>query len=124
MYSSEKLRRYYGLTLFVSPDATRTHLAMLTGDPYYMSRRRIAELAGVCESNLSQVMRGRRGEGRQHEPVKQIHRDTEAAILGVRPEIDPKPGGGGYVPPTGTRRRLQALVAAGYPLSPLSDGMG
>lgn len=120
---SERLRRYYGVSLYVDPAPSRDHLRMLRAAPYYMTMRRIAELAGVYESNLSQIVRGTRGEARGYEPVKSVHYDTETAILSVRPENDPPERGGGRVPPLGARRRLQALAAAGFPLHALSKGM-
>lgn len=123
MYHNEKLRRYYGLSLWVDPAKAREHVAALKSPPYYMTNRRIAQLAGICESNLCQLIRGRRNEGRDYAPVNEIHRATEAAILGVQPEIDPQPGGGGRLSPVGSRRRLQALVALGYPLAVLSQGI-
>jgi hypothetical protein len=124
MYHSEKLRQYYGVTLFTTPDRARKHIRMLKGDPYYMTAKRISQLSGIAESNICWISRGNRGPSRNFEPVGEIHRATEAAILGVKPETAPPKGGGGRVEPVGARRRLQALVAVGWPLHVLSDGMG
>jgi transcriptional regulator with XRE-family HTH domain len=88
-----------------------------------MSNRRIAELSGMTESNLSQIIRGKRGASRGFVPVVEIHRDTEAAILGVRPEKDPPARGGARMSPVGARRRLQALARLGFPLRHLSEGV-
>lgn len=123
-YEDEKFRRYYDFQLLTDPERTVKHLRMLKAAPYYMSNARIAELSGVCQSNICQMLRGRRGEARGYEAVKGVHLDTEAAILAVRPENNPPARGGGHVDPVGTRRRLQALAAAGFPLKYLSEQMG
>lgn len=122
--AERKFRKYHGISMLVSTDRVVDHLRMLKGEPYYMSNARISELAGIAESNLCQILSGQRGRARYYEPVKSVHRDTEAAILEVLPEIDPPARGGGHVPPLGTRRRLQALAAAGFPLNYLAQGMG
>lgn len=124
MLATEATRKYYGVSLWTEPDRARAWLHKLKGAPYFMSNRAIARRAGLCESNLSQIIKGNRGQGREYEPVKSIHRDTEAAILGVQPVINPPKRGGGWVEPTGARRRLQALIAAGFPIKYLSEGMG
>ncbi|WP_432112779.1 helix-turn-helix transcriptional regulator [Streptomyces sp. S1] len=123
MRDSEKLRRYYGFTLFTDRSKAVAHLKKLKGAPYFMSNRRIAELADICESNLSQIYHGRRGASRDYARFSEIHRDTEAAILGVRPEINPPLRGGAHMDPVGARRRLQALIALGFPMRILSEGI-
>ena len=124
MLRTPKSRAYYGVSLLVPVAPTRAHLQVLTGSPYYMSIKQIATRAGVTESNVCQILKGRRGTTRGYETIKSIYRDTEAALMGVEPEINPPKRGGGHVPPLGTVRRFQALVAAGYPLSYLSEGIG
>lgn len=119
---SPALRRVYGVRMWVPSDASREHLQLLKSAPYYMSNARIAEISGLSESNLCQIQRGMRHACRDFEVVDEVHRDTEETILGVKPEIADLPRGmGGHVPPTGARRRLQALVYAGYPMRYLAE---
>lgn len=120
---SESMRRALGISMFVPAGPSRAYLALLKGDPYHMPNARIAALSGLSESNLSQIHSGHRHPGRGRAPVVEVHRDTEAAILGVRPEVRVAQRGGGQVSPVGTRRRLQALAAAGFPLRHLSEQM-
>lgn len=124
MLATEATRKYYGVTLYTTPDRARARLEKLKGAPWFMSNAAIARRAGICESNLAQIISGHRGQARDYEPVQEVHRDTEAAILGVRPEVNPPARGGGRVPPLGVRRRLRALVAAGFPMAYLSTAMG
>lgn len=121
---SPKLRRFYGVTMSTPADPAREHLRKLKGAPYYMSNRRIAELAGVADSTVCQTLRGVRHAARDRRDVAEVRRSTASAILAVAPEINPPARGGGHVNPVGARRRLQALNAAGYPLSFLSAEMG
>lgn len=121
---SAKLRRFYGITMSTPASPAREHIRKLKSAPYYMSNRRIAELAGVADSTVCQTLRGVRHAARDRRDVGEVRRSTEAAILSVVPEINPPARGGGHVNPVGARRRLQALNAAGYPLSFLSAEMG
>lgn len=112
--------------MFVPATPAREHIRKLRAGPYYMSAERIATLAGLSVSGVSQILRGRRTPSRDSAPVEEIHRDTEAAILGVRPEVLPLSTGklGAMVPSLGVRRRLQALLAIGFPMRALSVECG
>lgn len=120
------MRRVLGISMEVSSTPSRDHIRHLRAAPFYMSYPRIADLSGVAASTLSQIVAGRRSDYRQYQPVTRVHRDTEAAILGVKPELEPPEGRRGHVLPTATVRRLQALLALGFPMLFLSQqcGMG
>ncbi len=83
--------------------------------------RRAAELAGVSTGAVSMLVYGRPRAGRQ--PSRHIRAETEQRILAVRaaPELL---GNGALTDATGTRRRLQALVATGYSQSVLAGRLG
>ncbi len=81
--------------------------------------RRAAELAGLDKSIVSSILYGKTGR----EPARQIRAKTEAAILALQPSADlARPGA--KVDATGTQRRIQALVAAGYPLAEIARQLG
>ena len=72
-----------------------------------MQRNHVAELAGVAASVVSKVLATGTGRNR----VRRVRAETARRLLAVqRPAVDA----------TGTRRRLQALVAIGWP-PPLLD---
>ncbi len=117
-----KLRDYYGLKLKVPTDAAVEHLRMLNSEPYYMSYRHIAELAGISKSTITELVRG----SRKGQRVRNVHRDIEAAILGVRPVLGAPPEGfkGGRVPALEARRRVRALCALGFPYRFIGEALG
>jgi hypothetical protein len=81
--------------------------------------RRAAELAGLDKSIVSSILYGKT----EREPARRIRPRTEAAILALQPSADlARPGA--KVAATGTHRRIQALVAAGYPLAEIARQLG
>jgi hypothetical protein len=83
--------------------------------------RTTAELAAVDRKRLQAVLTGRpeRGTG----PQGKVRPALAAAVLAVEPTFDNIPA---HTPvdATGTRRRLQALVAAGWPQCRLGERLG
>lgn len=92
----------------------REHLAFLAQNG--VSLKQAAKLAGVAHSTLGHIVHGRkdRGEG----PRKRIERRVSEAVLALQPGIEAT-ARGRLVDATGTRRRLQALVAVGYSITRL-----
>ena len=79
----------------------------------------IGEVSGVGHTAMEQLIYGRKDSGdgpRKGEPQKRIGREKAEKILAVRPVLRP----GRNVPSVGTRRRLQALIWAGWPVSELA----
>ncbi|MFI6639982.1 hypothetical protein [Streptomyces sp. NPDC050504] len=74
--------------------------------------RRIAVLAGVDYARLQAVLTGRPGRGTP--PQARVRPALAAAVLAVEPGLDVL-GAATVIDATGTRRRLQALVAGGWP---------
>lgn len=72
--------------------------------------RQVAKLVGVNHDTIQHIVTGRCGRG----PNRKVRTETAAAILALQPGIDTARDGA-YIDSTGTRRRLQALIAAGYP---------
>lgn len=81
--------------------------------------KRVAALSGVPHGSLSKLMYGtRRADGTTRAPSQRIKPATAAAVLAVRATLDDL-GATVHVDGTGTRRRLQALVAIGWSVSEL-----
>ena len=98
----------------VDAGPVRAHMAGLRASG--MGYRRIAALSGKTYAQLQRIDHAWAG----HPPYKRLARATAAAILAVQPDLAP----GALVDGTGTRRRLQALVARGWSYQELSIQMG
>lgn len=90
----------------------REHLAMLMANG--VSDRSIAKASTVARSTLRKIIDGQNGR---------VLKVTAEKILSVQPGIDAL-GDGCQVDSTGTVRRLQALVAIGWPQSRIADQVG
>ncbi|WP_432001194.1 hypothetical protein [Streptomyces sioyaensis] len=95
---------------FVDASPVRDHIRNLQACG--MGLRRIAAEAHVDRKRLQAIITGRpeRGTG----PQPRVRPETAAAILNVEPRLNLL-GPSTPIDGTGTRRRLQALVAAGWP---------
>jgi hypothetical protein len=97
----------------------REHIRALRGCG--IGLRRIAEAAGVDRKRLQAVLGGRpeRGTG----PQEKVRPALAAAVLAVEPTLELL-GAKTPIDATGTHRRLQALVAAGWPQARLAARLG
>ncbi len=103
---------------YVDAGPVREHLRTLAEAG--IGHRRVGELAGVSSGSLSKILYG--GPGNRP-PSRRIRPQTAAAILAVRPapeQLAPS----ALVDITGTRRRVQALVACGWSQARLARGLG
>ena len=100
----------------VDAEPAREHLQQLRAAG--MGIRTIAKRLDLAESTLAKIVYGdpRRGAP----PSRRVKPSTLAAILAVTPD----PADGACVDGTGTRRRLQALVATGWSQSRLARMLG
>lgn len=94
----------------ISADRSRRHVEMLRS--HGMDVPGIAHAAGLALSTVSTLVYGTR---------KMVRPRTQAALLAVRPDNLNRPG---LVSALGTRRRLHALSAMGYPTSLISRRSG
>jgi len=108
---------------YVDPAPVRTHVHALQAAG--LGERRIAELAGLHRTHITSVNHGR-SRTKPDQPATKISTRVAAAILAV-----PIPGNpvaaaaaGACIDSTGTVRRLQALVAVGYPATGLGERIG
>lgn len=86
-----------------------------------VGRDRIADLAGVPRSTMNGLLYGRPAIGQP--PTQKMRPDTAAKLLAVRPSIGLL-ADDARTDATGTRRRLQALGAGGWPGVTLADRLG
>lgn len=86
-----------------------------------VSYKQVSKLSGVSLSAVGAILYGR-GE-RGHDPYPRVHRGTAEKILAVKPSLGVM-AEGRCIDATGTRRRLQALVAIGWSQSRLGAAIG
>lgn len=104
---------------FADAEPVRQHIRMLSS--YGIGWQRLCKLAGVANGCVSRILYGAPHEGRG--PTKRTRTATADKILAVRPTLD-QVAPSARVDGTGTRRRLQALVANGWPQMRLGQELG
>jgi hypothetical protein len=104
---------------WVDAEPVRVHVAFLRSCD--MGLRPIAALAGVDRKRLQAILTGRpeRGTG----PQVKVRPALAAAVLAVEPTLE-NLAPSTLINPVGTQRRLQALVAMGWPQQHLADRLG
>jgi transcriptional regulator with XRE-family HTH domain len=103
-----------GLTQEFVPSITLvSHLMELRGEGWKYAD--IEAVSGVSVPSISRIMRG---------VTANVERETADAILGTLPHMRLRAPEARRIDPTGTRRRLQALVAMGWTFWELSARMG
>ncbi|MFF3443590.1 hypothetical protein [Streptosporangium sp. NPDC002721] len=104
---------------WVPAEPVRQHIRTLQA--YGAGLRRIAEAANVDRKRLQGVLSGRPERGTP--PSEKIRPALAAAVLAVEPSLDLL-GGKTVIDASGTRRRLQALVACGWSQAKLAERIG
>lgn len=108
-------RRGYGTWQpFVDAEPVREHIQHLRGAG--LSIARIAEAAGLPVPTIARYLYG--CDGRP--PTRRARPETAAAVLAVTADAATP----GRVPLAGTRRRIQALAAAGWPTLAVAERAG
>ncbi|MDX3527105.1 hypothetical protein P1P75_11790 [Streptomyces sp. ID05-39B] len=103
---------------FVDAEPVRQHVRSL--GEFGIGWMRAARLAGVSTGGVSKLLYGDRPRGLG--PSRRVRPETALKLLGVEPTLD-NLGDRLPVDGTGTRRRLQALVYAGWTQSELARRM-
>lgn len=114
-----RLHAYGRFTHMVDAQPVRDHIERLQA--HGLGLKTIGRRAGVSQSALGKLVYGSPVHG--HQRSKRVKAETAAKILAVRPSLDTL-ADGANVDGTGTRRRLQALVAIGWSQSRLADAIG
>ena len=104
---------------FVDAEPVRQHVRALSEAG--IGWMRLARLAGVPRGSISKLLYGDPQRGLA--PTKGMRAKNALAILAVQPTLD-NLGDGTRIDGTGTRRRLQALAAAGWTQSELARRIG
>lgn len=102
---------------FVDAEPVRAHLRALGKQG--LGWQRAAELSGLSMATVEKLLYGRQGR----QPTRRVRPETADAILAVRFSFDAL-APGAQIPALGTVRRLQALVAAGWPNRHLGEQLG
>lgn len=108
--------RAYGREAYVDARPVRTHIEQLQAQG--MGWKRIAHAAGLDTSVVWKLLYGDATRGQA--PTKRVMPKTADALLAVTLDLAP----GATIDPTGTTRRLQALVAMGWSQSQLATRLG
>lgn len=104
---------------YVDADPVRQHVRALA--EFGIGWMRLAKISGVPRGSVSKLLYGDPRRGMP--PSKRILPKNAHAILAVEPTLD-NLGDRTVIDGTGTRRRLQALVCAGWTQSELARRMG
>lgn len=102
---------------FTDATPAREHVRSLQAQG--LGWQRIAELAGVAPPTVSSMLYGRA----DRPPTARIRTATAEALLAFRPALDDLPATA-PVDAAGTRRRMQALAAAGWSAQRLAGYLG
>ncbi|MEU1443053.1 hypothetical protein [Streptomyces mirabilis] len=95
---------------FVDAEPVRQHIRMLSS--YGIGWQRVCRLSGASNGGVSRLLYGDRGRG--YVPTKRVRTTTADRITAIRPTLE-NVAPTATVDGTGTRRRIQALVANGWP---------
>jgi hypothetical protein len=104
---------------FADAEPVRHHLRAL--GRHGIGLRRIAELSGVPYTTLTTLLYGAPSAGAA--PSQRARQDTARRILAVALD-DATPAAGARIDATGTRRRIQALVAIGWTINAVATELG
>lgn len=104
---------------WVDAEPVRVHVRYLQSCE--MGLRTIAARAGINRKSLQAVLHGRPERGTP--PQEKVRPELAAAVLAVEPSME-NLAPSTLVSPVGTRRRVQALVAVGWPQHHLAGHLG
>lgn len=111
-----RINTEHGTSSYVDAAPARAHVELLLTD---LTIGQIEARSGLNRMSLYALL-GRSGR----KPSRRITRKTEQALLAITPRrVDPRDHGI-LVDPTGTTRRLQALMALGWPGAHLVERLG
>ena len=120
MDRARRRQKAYGRYHLTDAQPARDHIRRLQAAG--MGWMRIAEAAGVHRSAVDTILytRGKPGDPEYRRPRKRISKALEAKILAVELDLADH----AVIDALGTRRRLQALVAIGWPIAQLAGHLG
>lgn len=117
-WSRARAARAYGVNLLthtlVDAEPVRAHIESLRAAG--MGWKRVAIAAGVSNGAMSKLLYGAAGG----QPSRSVRTTTAARILAVKPDLAEH----AVIDATGTRRRIQALVARGWSIPAVGRELG
>lgn len=119
MATRHRLLAYGRWQPYVDAEPVRAHVRMLMS--YGIGWQRICKLSGVSNGGMSRLLYGSYGRG--YGPNKRVRVLTADKIFAVKASFEHL-APSARVDGTGTRRRLQALVAIGWPQLRLAQRLG
>ena len=122
-YERTRLRRiaYGRWQPYVPAEPARQHVRALMSAG--VGLKRIATLTGVPQGTLWKLIYGKTRTGGDRRRTARVRQSTHDELLALRPTLD-NLSGRAHVDGTGTRRRLQALVALGWSQAQLAARLG
>ncbi|MDJ0466095.1 hypothetical protein [Streptomyces sp. H27-C3] len=102
---------------FVDAPPVRAHVQAILGAG--MSLGALTERLGLAESVFDYLLYG----DSDHEPGEQVRREPAEAVMAYWPTLGDFPDCA-RIDPTGTRRRVEALGALGWPRQAMADALG
>ncbi len=112
-----RARTYGRWQPYINSDLARAHIQALRTEGVGVDQ--IAKLAGLSSSHVRGLIYPTRGKP----PFQKIRRETAMRIMAVPVEVTSR-AANSPVDATGTRRRLQALVAVGWTVAWLAGDLG
>jgi hypothetical protein len=113
----ERLIAYGRWQPYVDAGPVRNHVRLLMSAG--IGHRTIVRAAGVSQGGLSKLLYGTAGQA----PSRQVRPETAKRLLSLTPSLD-LVADGTPIDATGTTRRLQALIAIGWPQAKLAARLG
>lgn len=118
----DRLKAYGQWDPLTDAEPVREHVRWLMSQG--MGWQRIARTSGVSTGAMTKILYGKRlPDGTRRAPTQRVRHETAALILAVQPDLDLL-GRKACIDGTGTRRRLQALIAAGWSQEKLARMLG
>jgi hypothetical protein len=120
VYERTRTRRNaYGRSNLVDAEPVRQHVRTLMSAG--MGLKQINAVAGIHGGVMAKLMYGfTRADGTCRPPARRVRRETAARVLAVQLQL----ADGARVPSGDTARRLQSLVALGWPACELARRLG
>jgi transcriptional regulator with XRE-family HTH domain len=121
--SIDRAKAYGTWNPYTDAEPVREHVRWLMSQG--MGWQRVGRIAGISSGAMTKLLYGGRiqADGTRRAPSKRMRHDAAARLLAVRPDLELL-GAKALVDGTGTRRRLQALVAAGWSQAKVAERLG
>ena len=114
-----RLQAYGRWQPYVDAEPVRQHVRSLMAAG--IGIQTIGRLAGVPSGTMTKLLYGERRRGLR--PSQRVRPETASRLLAIQPSLD-LVADSARIPAIGTQRRIQALMAAGWPQRRIADEAG